>query len=216
MSAELYRFLLNKGIAASRTTAHNPACNGRVEKYNGTVWKAITMGLKTRGLSTDRWQDVLPDALHSLGSLLCTATNCSPHERLFNYERRSSTGGSVPSWLIMPGPVLLKCYIRTNKYEPLVDEVELLQSNPQYTHIQYADGRETTVSLRHLAPLPEDTFRSNNILPEPNIQVDSCSLPCDEPLNEDLSGAPPQEAPTIPDAEDVPPFRSSVHNRQPP
>ena len=171
MSAELHRFLLNKGITASRMTAHNPACNGQVEKYNGTVWKTITMALKTRGLSTDRWQDVLPGALHSLCSLLCTATNCSPHERLFNYERRSSTGGSVPSWLITPGPVLLKRHVRTNKDIPLVNDVEFLQANPQYAHVQYADGREITVSLRHLAPLPEDTFRPNNILPKPNMHI---------------------------------------------
>ena len=87
-----------------------------------------------------------------------------------------------------------------------MDEVDLLQANPQYAHVQYADGRETTVSLHHLVPLPEDIFHPNNILPEPNIQVGSCSLPCDELLNEDLSGAPTQEAPTIPDAEDAPPF----------
>ena len=216
MRAELHRFLLNKRIAASRTTAHNPACNGQMEKYNGAVWKAITMALKTRGLSMEHWQDVLPDALHSLRSLLCTATNCSPHERLFNYERQSSTGGSVPSWLITSGPVLLECHVRTNKDEPLVDKVELLQANPQYAHVRYTDGQETTVSLHHLAPLPEYTFCPNNILPEPNIQVDSCSLPCDELFNEDLSGAPPQEAPTIPNAEDAPPFRHSMRNRQPP
>ena len=95
MSAELPRFLWNKGIAASLTTAYNPACNGQVEKYNDTVWKAITMALKNCGLSMECWQDALPDALHSLRSLLCTATNCSPHGRLFNYERQSSTGGSV-------------------------------------------------------------------------------------------------------------------------
>ena len=72
------------------------------------------------------------------------------------------------------------------------------------------------MSLRHLAPLPEDTIHPNNILPEPNIQVDSCSLPCDEPLNEDLSGAPPQEVPTISDAENAPSFPRSVCNKQPP
>ena len=65
-----------------------------------------------------------------------------------------------------------------------------------------------------LDPLPEDTFHPNNILPEPNIHVDSCSLPCDELLNEGLSGAPPQEAPIISDAEDVPPVQYSVRNRQ--
>ena len=129
MSAELHQILLNKGIAASSTTAYNPACNGQVERYNVSVWKAITIALKTHGLMMEHWQNVLPDALHSLCSLLCTATNCSPHERLFNYERRSSTDGSVPSWLIMPGPVLLKRHVCTNKDKPLVDKVELLQAS---------------------------------------------------------------------------------------
>ena len=36
--------------------------------------------------------------------------------------------------------------------------------------------------------------------------MDSCSLPCDEPLNEDLSGTPPQEIFTISDAEEAPQF----------
>ncbi len=156
MSEELRQFLLSKGIA---TTPYNPACNGQVEKYNGTIWKAMTMALKTRGLPVTCWQDVLPDALHSLRSLLCTATNCTPHERFFKFERRSSCGGSVPTWLSSPGPVLLKRHVRTNKSDPLVDEVELLQENPQYAHIQHPDGRETTVSIRHLAPCGDtETF----------------------------------------------------------
>jgi len=43
--------------------------------------------------------------------------------------------------------------VRQSKTEPLVDEVELLQANPSYAHVRFADGRETTVSTRHLAPL---------------------------------------------------------------
>ena len=38
------------------------------------------------------------------------------------------------------------------KYDPLVDEVELVEANPQYAHVRLPDGRETTVSVRHLAP----------------------------------------------------------------
>ena len=181
MSEELRQFLLNKGIATSRTTPYNPACNGQVEKYNGTIWKAITMALKTRCLPITRWQDVLPDALHSLRSLLCTATNCTPHERLFKFERRSSTGGSVPTWLLTPGSVLLKRHVRTSKSDPLVDEVELLQANPQYAHVRYADGRETTVSIRHLAP-SGDTSQQKDVLPG-HTQTDSTSLPSDETTN---------------------------------
>ena len=51
-----------------------------------------------------------------------------------------------------PGTVLLKRQVRHSKTEPIVDEVELLQANPQYAHIRYLDGRETTISTRHLAP----------------------------------------------------------------
>ncbi len=152
MSEELRQFLMSRGVATSRTTPYNPACNGQVERYNGTIWKTIRMALETGGLPVTHWQDVLPDALHSIISLLCTATNNTPHERFFRFERRSSTGGSVPTWLSTPGPVLLKRHVRANKTDPLVDEVQLLQANPQYAHIRHADGRETTVSIRHLAP----------------------------------------------------------------
>ena len=37
-------------------------------------------------------------------------------------------------------------------FEPLVDEVELIEANPRYAHIRFPDGREDTVSLKHLAP----------------------------------------------------------------
>ncbi len=111
MSEELRQFLMSRGVATSRTTPYNPACNGQVERYNGTIWKTIRMALETRGLPVTHWQDVLPDALHSIRSLLCTATNNTPHERFFRFERRSSTGRSVPTWLSTPGPVLLKRHV---------------------------------------------------------------------------------------------------------
>ncbi len=153
MSDELHQFLLSRGVASSRTTPYNPAGNGQVERYNGIVWKAIVMALRTRGLPTAHWQEVLPDALHSIRSLLCTATNSTPHERLFSFERRSSAGRSVPTWLMSPGPVLLKRHVRSSKSDLLVDEVQLLHANPQYAYVRHSDGRESTVSIRHLAPI---------------------------------------------------------------
>ena len=75
VSQELRAFLSGKGVAMSHTTAYNPTCNGQVEKYNGTVWKAVTMACKSKALPIKRWQEVLPDVLHSIRSLLCTTTN---------------------------------------------------------------------------------------------------------------------------------------------
>ena len=115
----------------------------------------------------------------------------------------------MPSWLITPGAVLLKCHVCTSKDNPLVDEVELLQANPQYAHIWCTDGRETTVSIHHLAPLPEDTHIHNDAHPAPDVQEDSCSTHGDELLYEDIGDIRAPEAPVVSDAGNEP-LRHSV------
>ena len=47
--------------------------------------------------------------------------------------------------------------MRQGKTEPLIDEMELLQANPKYACVRYPDGRETTGSIRHLAPTGDKT-----------------------------------------------------------
>ena len=175
LSQELKAFLLQHNIASSRTTPYNPEGNGLVEKYNGTVWKAVTLALKSRKLLTSHWESVLPDALHTLRSLLCTSTNCTPHERLFNFTRNSSSGSSIPSWLTTPGKVLLKRHVRNSKHDPMVDEVELIEANPQYAFIRTEDGRETTVSTKHLAPYGERDVEFTNEVQTNNNQTKDVS-----------------------------------------
>ena len=80
---------------------------------------------------------MIPDALHSIRTLISVSTNCTPHERLFQYQRRSATGCNMPSWLSTPGQVLLKKHVRKSKYDPLVEEVELIEANPQYAHVRH-------------------------------------------------------------------------------
>ena len=193
-SSELNKFLLDKGIAMSHTTAYNPQCNGQVERLNGTLWKAINLALKSRNLPPTQWESVLCDALHTLRSLLCTATNCTPHERIFLYARRSTTGTSLPSWLNTPGPVLLKRTDRVSKYDPMVEEVRLVTCNPQYAHIVHADGREETVSLRRLAPTAED---GNHGTPPTSV----LDVPA-EPQSKPNSTNNPTTDPNIPDNPD--------------
>ena len=48
---------------------------------------------------------------------------------------------------------MLKKYVRHSKYDPLVEEVDLIEANPQYAQ-RHQNGRETTVSIQHLAPAP--------------------------------------------------------------
>ena len=213
LSNELKTFLHSKGIATSRTTPYNPQCNGQVEKLNSTLWKAILLSLKSRGLETSQWEIVLPDVLHSIRSLLCTATNCTPHERMFQHTRRSTSGNSLPSWLLTPGPVYMKRNVRSSKFEPLVDEVELLSANPQYAHVRLQNGRETTVSLRQLAPTgeivesPEDTGRptdheaSNNMCNTPPPQVET-NTRTDDTMCETIVETEPPDTTAVPDEND--------------
>ncbi|KXJ09520.1 hypothetical protein AC249_AIPGENE11011 [Exaiptasia diaphana] len=120
---------------------------------------AVRLALKSANLPDAKWEMVLPDALHSVRSLLSTATNATPHERFFGFQRRSTHGTSLPTWLQSPGPVLLHRYVRTSKNDPLVDQVELKEANPTYAHIKYLDDRKSTVSLRDLAPCPQVSIK---------------------------------------------------------
>ena len=178
MSRELREFLSSKGVASSRTTSYNPEENGQAERCNGVIWKAVTMSLKSKNLSLKNWQDVLPDVLHSVRSLLCTATNKTPHERFFGFSRRSFAGASIPTWIATPGPVYIKHQVRTSKMDPLVDEMKLLQANPHYAHVRYPDGRETTVATKHLAPKGQvvETLPAPERIPEEaeNLPFDTC------------------------------------------
>ena len=80
MSLDLKKYLHEKGVATSRTTPYNPQGNGLVERYNGTIWKVVTLVLKGRNLPPAYWEIVLPDALRSIRSLISTSTNCAPKD----------------------------------------------------------------------------------------------------------------------------------------
>lgn len=221
MSAEFKNFLSSNGVATCRTTAYNPRGNGQVERCNGIVWKTTELALKSRNLPIAEWETVLPQALHSVRSLLCTATNCTPHERMFAHPRQSGNGVSTPSWLLQPGTVLVKRFNRQSKYEPPVEEATLLEGNHDYALIRYSDGRETTVSTRHLAPshtaeLVEDS--GTQIIPPIPIPNDVDSTRADEPpAQEEPSSSeahPPAPRPLTNSAE-VPLRRSTRISRPP-
>ncbi|CAB0015636.1 unnamed protein product, partial [Nesidiocoris tenuis] len=152
LSKEVTTFLHNRGTATSHSTPYHPHGNGQIEKFNCTIWRAVCLNLKTKGLSTSQWETVLGDSLHSIRSLLCTATNATPHERMFMHQRRSTNGCALPTWLVSPGTVLLRKHVRASKYDPAVEQVELVEANPHYALVRFADGRESNVALQDLAP----------------------------------------------------------------
>jgi len=98
MSRELKEYLHNKLIATSHSSPYNPTGNSQVERFNGIIWRTVKLVLETRGLPVTHWESVLIDALHSIRSLLCTATNCTPHERMFSFPQRAACAPSLLSW----------------------------------------------------------------------------------------------------------------------
>lgn len=164
MSETFKSFLRDRGVTLSHTTPYHPQGNAQCERYNATIWNTVRLALESRHLPPSSWEDLLPDCLHAIRSLLCTSTNMTPHERLFSFPRKSSNGYSLPSWLCRPGPVYLRRHVRHSKHEPLVDEVELLETHPKFARIKLPSGRESTVALKDLAPLPGD----DGISPQPD------------------------------------------------
>ena len=163
LSSELKNYLTKGGIATSKRTPYHPTGNSQCERINQTLWKTVQLILKTKQLPNSSWEAALPEALHAVRSLLCTSTNATPHERFLSFPRRSIIGKSLPCWLIQPGPVLLRRFVR-NKNQPFVDEVELMEANPNFAHIRFPDGRKSTVSFTDLAPCPfkTTTFSESN------------------------------------------------------
>ncbi len=104
LSQELKDYLSQRGIATSKSTPYHPIGNGQVERYNGIIWKTVRLSLKSKILPDPQWEVVLPDALHSIRSLLSTSTNTTPHERFYSFQRRSSCGTPMPSWLHSQDP----------------------------------------------------------------------------------------------------------------
>lgn len=54
----------------------------------------------------------------------------------------------------------MRNFVRQSKYDPLVQEVTLVEANPDYALVRLPDGRETTVNLRNLAPAGESSMQS--------------------------------------------------------
>ena len=102
-------------------------------------------------------------------------------------------GSTLPTWLLEKGPVLLRKHVRTSKYDPLCEEADLIDVNPTYAHVRLKSGREQTVSLRDLAPLPpnvpvSNSKQANDLVRNDNTLDHMTNIPtCKEPAIENLN-----------------------------
>ena len=228
ISKDFISYLSSLGVPCSNSSSYNPRGNGQVERYNGIIWKGVQLAVHSKNLSISQWESVLPSVLHSVRTLLCTATNQTPHERFFSFQRRTVTGSSLPPWVHANGKALVKRHVRTSKYDPWVEECEIIHVTPSYAQIKTVNGKEQTVSLRDLAPLPcssdtletevsnTDIERPNDPILRPNLETPVSLAPGKSPPNS------PNHSPTIPTereggtySEFVPVVPSSCNNPGP-
>jgi len=221
MSRDFKAFLAERGNASSCSSPYHLTGNSQCERVNQTIWKTIKLLLHSRAWPEERWEDVLNEALHSVRTLLCTATNETPHERMFRFQRKATFGCAMPTCLISEGSVLLRRHVRS-KNDPLCDEVLLLEANPSYAHIRYPNGREDTVSTSDLAPCPDIRIELSTP-PVSTLEGENAETSCDVRPPTELDTAtrqlehaavPSSEEPQLPPA--VPTLRRSSRPRRPP
>ena len=69
-------------------------------------------------------------------------------------------GTNAPIWMTKPGPVYVPKQVR-DKYDPVVEEIDLLHANQNYAIVQSPKGREITVSTRDITPTPAGPEEAN-------------------------------------------------------
>ena len=85
-------------------------------------------------------------------------------------------GKFIPNWLLNPGPVYLRNFVR-NKGDPSCYEVELIESNLKFAHVCFKHGKEYTVSTKDLAPKPfqgsaSDSNGLQTSVPNDNTEIE--------------------------------------------
>lgn len=95
--------------------------------------------------------------------------------------------------------------------DPLIDGVELLQANPDYAHVRYPDGGETTVATKHLAP--KGQVEVVETLPAPErIPKEAENLPLDTHVSVTPEAEPSSSSEPVPEPQPEP---APVQNAEP-
>ena len=117
-------------------------------------------------------------------------------------------GTSFPMWLSHPGLVFLKRHVRLSKYDPLVDQVKLIEANPSCAHIQHKNGLQSTVSLQDLVPITDSNNETlqehldeinitHNEMQAVEFKLDSQKNNNEVVLNEVISNLPTMNEPVL-------------------
>jgi len=98
MYHDIMTYLYHRCIGCGYSSVCKPkemANMSDTRELHGPLWNLL-FNIITCTFRSGNWE-LLPDALYSIGSLLCRATNETPDEQLLIHKRRSSLGESRPT-----------------------------------------------------------------------------------------------------------------------
>ena len=128
------------------------------------------------------------------------------------------TGHALPSWLVNKDKALVRKQVRQSKYDDWVEECEIIHVTPSYAQIQTESGKEQTVSLRDLAPLPaQENIVSDGIRTHPAPVTDdsnSNKFQCHMPDSQQNLNSPPVVNPTPYPTPQIEPIATPIPSSQ--
>ena len=151
---ELKNYLFRKGIATSHSSIYHPQGNSQVERYNGIIWRSIRLALKSHGLDITKWKAYCLMCYICLGLCCVLQPMLHPTSNCLTFTESLVLDIHCLPWLTETGPVYLRNFNPAGKNDDLVRKVELTEANPCFARVKFANGRESTVSLKDLAPIP--------------------------------------------------------------
>ncbi|KRZ74453.1 Uncharacterized protein T10_6152 [Trichinella papuae] len=122
----------------------------------------------------------LKTCLHSLGVVTSRTTAYNP--------QATNTCGYIPLYVVNNTGSCTNETTELNKQTrpPRRRRGEILEANPKYAHVRLTDGRETTVSARHLAPAGGKCIVEDGNSDEPKVRT---GLPDEEDEKREKPGA---------------------------
>lgn len=167
ISKEVSHYLMNLRVVMTHSTLYHQQGNVQCKKENGTIWSVVRMTPKSRGRLESQWEFVLDTVFHSIKSLLCTVINRMPNEKFFSYPRKTFNGYSSPTLLSQAGTDLVQKYVYLSKSDPVVEQMELISTIPQYAWKCSLDGQEALVFTKDLAPAVMESHQQLEVLFKP-------------------------------------------------
>ncbi len=173
-SKEMCLFLSSWGVHQSRTTPYNPTGNSQCERFNGIIWRTLLCTLAQHQADISCWPEFLGEALHSIRSLNCSATNSTPHALLFNFNRRLQP---VNQQEIPAGSYAwLRRFVR-NKNDTTGELVQIVSAYPGYAVVSRVGQAETeTFNWKHLARHPGPAVSQEVVPPSESVAPETSAV----------------------------------------